>query len=286
LWLPLSLVLASAVVFAMFVVAQRHRYTRELEHFANSTAHAELLETQRALETVLRRGDGSGTEGVVSHLGLNPVIAYAALLGPDGKVVAATRFAWKGQPAAGLVPGFTEESARQVREAQREFLSLDRAQLRLTALAPVTLALQPGEMRATRQGLLWIDYDLRPVAAQTWGQIHRQGLALAAAVLLAALGLLELARQGRASCGRWRHCASACSASALATIPIYPSGAARVNSVSWGTPWNAWRPKSRRATRHWPRARPAFASCLTLPSRRSSCTRAGGSPMPTLPPSG
>ena len=55
LWLPLSLVLASAVVFAMFVVAQRHHYTRELEHFANSTAHAELLETQRALETVLRR---------------------------------------------------------------------------------------------------------------------------------------------------------------------------------------------------------------------------------------
>ena len=196
LWLPLSLVLASAVLFAMFLLVQRHHYNRELEHFANSTAHAELLQTQRALETVLRRGDGSGTEGVVSHLGLNPVIAHAALLGPDGKVVAATRFAWKGQRAAGLVPGFSEDSARQVREAQREVLNLDRAQLRLTALAPVTLALQPGEMRATRQGLLWIDYDLRPVAAQTWGLIHRQGLALAAAVLLAALGLLELARQG------------------------------------------------------------------------------------------
>ena len=82
LWLPLSLVLASAVLFAMFLLVQRHHYNRELEHFANSTAHAELLQTQRALETVLRRGDGSGTEGVVSHLGLNPVIAHAALLGP------------------------------------------------------------------------------------------------------------------------------------------------------------------------------------------------------------
>ena len=99
-------------------------------------------------------------------------------------MIAATRFAWRGHSATASIPGFTDEAALQVRQAQRELLHLDQAQLRLTALAPVTMGLQPGEMRATRQGLLWIDYDLRPVAAQTWAQLRQLGLMLVAAVLL------------------------------------------------------------------------------------------------------
>jgi len=196
LWLPLSLVLASGVMFLIVLVAQQQHYQRELQQFADTTAHAELLETRRALETVLRRGDGTGTDSVVSQLGLDPAIAHAALIGPDGNVIAATRFAWRGHSATASIPGFTDEAVQQVRQAQREFLQLDQAQLRLTALAPVTMGLQPGEIRATRQGLLWIDYDLRPVAAQTWAQLRQLGLMLAAAVLLAVLGLLLLARRG------------------------------------------------------------------------------------------
>lgn len=196
LWLPLSLVLASGVMFLIVLAAQQQHYQRELQQFADTTAHAELLETRRALETVLRRGDGTGTDSVVSQLALNPAIAHAALIGPDGNVIAATRFAWRGHSATASIPGFTDEAALQVRQAQRELLHLDQAQLRLTALALVTMGLQPGEMRATRQGLLWIDYDLRPVAAQTWAQLRQLGVMLAAAVLLAVLVLLFLARRG------------------------------------------------------------------------------------------
>lgn len=196
LWLPLSLIIASAVMALILVADQQRHYAQDLQRFADHTAHAELLETQRALETVLRRSDGSGTVGIVSQLGLNPAIAHAALVGPDGKVIAATRFAWKGRTAAEHIPGYPEDAVRQVRRAQRELLTLDRAQLRLTAVAPVTMALQSGEVRATRQGVLWIDYDLRPVAAETWDQLRTQAVVLAMAVLLGSLGLLALARWG------------------------------------------------------------------------------------------
>ena len=196
LWLPLSLIIASAVMALILVADQQRHYAQDLQRFADHTAHAELLETQRALETVLRRSDGSGTVGIVSQLGLNPAVAYAALVGPDGKVIAATRFAWKGRTAAEHLPGYTEDAVRQVRRAQRELLTLDRAQLRLTAVAPVTMGLQSGEVRATRQGMLWIDYDLRPVAAETWNQLRTQAVVLAMAVLLGSLGLLALAHWG------------------------------------------------------------------------------------------
>ena len=196
LWLPLSLIIASAVMALILVADQQRHYAQDLQRFADHTAHAELLETQRALETVLRRSDGSGTVGIVSQLGLNPAVAYAALVGPDGKVIAATRFAWKGRTAAEHIPGYPEDAVRQVRRAQRELLTLDRAQLRLTAVAPVTMGLQSGEVRATRQGMLWIDYDLRPVAAETWNQLRTQAVVLAMAVLLGSLGLLALAHWG------------------------------------------------------------------------------------------
>ena len=196
LWLPLSLIIASAVMALILVADQQRHYAQDLQRFADHTAHAELLETQRALETVLRRSDGSGTVGIVSQLGLNPAVAHAALVGPDGKVIAATRFAWKGRTATEHIPGYPEDAVRQVRRAQRELLTLDRAQLRLTAVAPVTMGLQSGEVRATRQGVLWIDYDLRPVAAETWDQLRTQAVVLAMAVLLGSLGLLALARWG------------------------------------------------------------------------------------------
>lgn len=196
LWLPLSLIIASAVMALILIADQQRHYAQDLQRFADHTAHAELLETQRALETVLRRSDGSGTVGIVSQLGLNPAIAQAALVGPDGKVIAATRFAWKGRTATEHIPGYPEDAVRQVRRAQRELLTLDRAQLRLTAVAPVTMGLQSGEVRATRQGVLWIDYDLRPVAAETWDQLRTQAVVLAMAVLLGSLGLLALARWG------------------------------------------------------------------------------------------
>lgn len=195
-WLPLTLVIANGLLFLLLLVVQRQFYLRELQHFADSTAHAELLQTQRALETVLRRGDGSGTEGVISELGLNPAIAHAALIGVDGKVIAATRFAWKGRSAADHVPGYASDKASAVRQAQREALHLEPTALRLTALAPVILGLQPGEVRATRQGLLWIEYDLHPIAAQTWAQLRQQGLVLAVAVVLAVLVLVALAHWG------------------------------------------------------------------------------------------
>ena len=77
LWLPLSLIIASAVMALILVADQQRHYAQHLQRFADHTAHAELLETQRALETVLRRSDGSGTVGIVSQLGLNPAIAHA-----------------------------------------------------------------------------------------------------------------------------------------------------------------------------------------------------------------
>ena len=67
----------------------RIHHTQALQRFADQTAHEELLRTQRSLEAVLRRGDGSGLDGTLSELGLNPAITHAALVDDAGVVLAA-----------------------------------------------------------------------------------------------------------------------------------------------------------------------------------------------------
>jgi len=194
LWLPLVLVAACALIFLILLALEQRSHTRALQHFADQTAHEELLHTQRSLEAVLRRGDGGSLDGTLAELGLNPAITHAALADDAGVVLAATRFAWRGQDAAAVLPGYSAEETAQVRQARRETLRLDMAQRRLTAMAPVALALRPGEIRTSRQGVLTIAYDLRPIDAQAWAPVRQQALVFAIVVALAALGLLGMAQ--------------------------------------------------------------------------------------------
>ena len=196
LWLPLVLIAASALIFLILLGLEQHNHTQALQRFADQTAHEELLRTQRSLEAVLRRGDGSGLDGTLSELGLNPAITHAALVDDAGVVLAATRFAWRGQDAAAVLPGYSAEEAAQMRQARRETLRLDTKQHTLSAMAPVALALRPGEIRTSRQGVLAIDYDLRPIDARAWARVRQQALVFAIVVALAALGLIGMAQWG------------------------------------------------------------------------------------------
>ncbi|MCE1249656.1 MAG: EAL domain-containing protein [Comamonadaceae bacterium] len=191
LWLPLLLLAISLLTLAVLAGLQQRQYHQELEQFAHQTAHEQLLETRRALETALRRGDGSGLDATLAPLGLNPAIADAVFSDEQGVVRAATRFAWRGQAASSLAGYPQADAAHTLAEGSSQLL-LSADGLQLTALTPVTLNPRPGEVRAGPPGLLWLQYDLRPLAQQTQQRIWQQAAWLAGVLLLSTLGLLWL----------------------------------------------------------------------------------------------
>lgn len=195
-WLPLALVFTCVLAFALLVLQQQRHYTLDLQRFSDRTAHAELLGTQRNLETVLRREDGSGLDGVIAELGLNPAVAHALLLDASDEVLAATRFAWRGSLGTQVLPHYPQDLVSKARQEQREQLRLDIEQRHLWAVTPVMLALEAGAIRSSRQGVLLVEYDLTPIAVQSSAHIRQQAQVFAAVVLLAALCLLMLARWG------------------------------------------------------------------------------------------
>ena len=263
-WLPLALVFTCVLAFALLVLQQQRHYTLDLQRFSDRTAHAELLGTQRNLETVLRREDGSGLDGVIAELGLNPAVAHALLLDASDEVLAATRFAWRGSLGTQVLPHYPQDLVSKARQEQREQLRLDIEQRHLWAVTPVMLALEAGAIRSSRQGVLLVEYDLTPIAVQSSAHIRQQAQVFAAVVLLAALCLRALARVISRRCQRC---------------------VARASFKNWARPWGTWRKSCSTAAKHCARAKRVFASFPTWRLRPFFCIRGATLWTPTLQPS-
>ncbi len=195
LWLPMVVIGVSLLAFAVLLFMEWRAFDNNLQRFAHVIARDKLLHNQRDLEAVIRRGDGTGADGVVTELPLDPTIDRAVLVDDNNQVLSSTRLAWKGKAAATVVPEWPADLIEQARTSQREVLDLSITQRRLLALAPVALALRPGQVRAQRQGVLLIVFDLTPLVARTWGHFRAQALFFCAVVLTLAAVVLWSLRQ-------------------------------------------------------------------------------------------
>lgn len=189
LWLPLLLALVTLSLMAAFFVVQKRDTQARLQYFADQTAREMLLTTQLNLEAALRPGRGRSLDSVISTLGLSSDVEYAALLDDAGRVLAATRFAWKQQQAADVVPHFPKESIDRLPQQSGLDLQVDLRSKRLLAVAPVNMPPQAGQVRAQRLGTLLIVYDLAPRMATVEGLMW-QRLAVMSALLMVAVVLL------------------------------------------------------------------------------------------------
>lgn len=187
LWLPLTLALVGLLTILTLSYLEHQHYQQELRRFTKHTAHRQLLETRRAVETALRRSDGSGLDAVLSELGLHPTVHFAALVDDAGKVLAATRFAWKHQHASDVIPDYP-----QALPTEHVTLDLQLDTLHLRTLSPIAIPLQTGQIRSHRQGTLLIDYDLTSLAASAAQHTYKQILLFGSLSILAVLVLLLL----------------------------------------------------------------------------------------------
>lgn len=194
-WLPLVLSLVFGLVFVVLMVVEYRNHERALERFVEAQSRPELLGVQRQLENALRRGEGGSTDSIVSELGLNPAVNHAALVDDADKVIAATQFAWRGRSVAQVLDRFPEREMAVARQQSSELLWFDKGAdgvRRLMAVAPVTLGLLPGEIRSYRTGVLLIEYDLAPIAAEAVAPFRQQSLlfGLVALLALVVLGII------------------------------------------------------------------------------------------------
>ena len=126
LWLPLSLIIACAVMALIPGHQTNMAYARTCKDLPDHTAHARnCWKPSGHWRPFCAATMAAAMVGIVSQLGLNPAIAQAALVGPDGKVITATR-CLEGPHRSGFIPSCRRRRAAGSPGAA--VLTLDRAQ--------------------------------------------------------------------------------------------------------------------------------------------------------------
>ncbi|CBL46310.1 Hypothetical protein HDN1F_27270 [gamma proteobacterium HdN1] len=194
LWLPIALACVGLLAFALLMHSEWRSYDARLSNFVNYTARDGLLQAKRNIEMLLRREEGANLVRPVSELGLDPVVRNAVLIDENGVVLAATRFAWRYKVAAQVVPDYPAATVQTVMMHQRLYLAREADQHSALGVMPITMSLRSGELRAQRTGVLLVQYDLRPLAAEAWQRVRHQALIFLLSIAGAALTLLMFAQ--------------------------------------------------------------------------------------------
>jgi PAS domain S-box-containing protein len=187
-----SLVLAVVGVLALALLADRvYEYAvvlpRQIER-----QYAEQLQSQtyalgHDFSAMLLARDVEGLRLAVSSRATNPVIKRLLVTDESGIVIASTQPADEGQRVGAILPFFSllDFSEAQGRNRLVARLGIDR--MDIAGYAPVQLPAKSDELRASRRGVLFMQYDLRAIKMLSWVNLFSVGSLLrwAASCLLA-----------------------------------------------------------------------------------------------------
>lgn len=94
-------------------------------------------------------------------------VEAVVLLDEEGRVLAAHRYAWRGRPAAEVLPAFDSQRFAAVKQTRLPtFFERDKHGVRTAAMQAFSLPGAPGELRSHNLGVVYIAFDL--------AQAHRE----------------------------------------------------------------------------------------------------------------
>mgnify|MGYP005748767531 CR=1 FL=1 len=164
--LPLILLVTLAVILGTSLASALWHARKDILDSARTDLQAEVGHLLRMAERELHRSPGI-VEADLTHAATDPRVRTVALIGPDGRVLMANRFAWKGEPAVRVLNELPEDELRPQGSRVPRLTVADDGDT-LYALATVFLHRDGSAERSATRGLLYMAYDLR--AAYAAGQ--------------------------------------------------------------------------------------------------------------------
>lgn len=162
---------------------------RAVEQDSRERLFQDLSRLQSSLEYLLLKSDIEGARREVAILAFNHDYTVAVVTDDQDAVIAATQRAWLGRRVAEVLPGFESvEAARAARERQaRITIAADRNAL--LAYAGIQLGSSAQELRTSRVGRLFLEYDMRRAKARAINDIVNHSMYWAVWVTALAAGL-------------------------------------------------------------------------------------------------
>ncbi len=149
----------------------------------------DLSRLQSSLEYLLLKADIEGARREVAILSFNHDYTVGVLTDETGRVIAATQRAWLGRPVAEVLAGFDAAQAARAAAQRRAHIAISADRNSLLAYGGIQIGSGAQELRSSRVGSLFLEYDLRRAKAKAAREIVDQSIYAAAWVTGMALML-------------------------------------------------------------------------------------------------
>jgi PAS domain S-box-containing protein len=176
LTVPLILLGFAVALSALNLIYQIPQAERAVEEDHRERLLQELSRLQSTLEYLLLKGDIEGARREVAILASNRNNTLVALTDDQHSVIAATRRAWLGRPAAEVLPKFDSEQAAHATLGHGAQVVQNADRNALLGYAVIPMGGGDRELRGSRIGQLFFEYDLKRAKSAVRGQIVAQSL--------------------------------------------------------------------------------------------------------------
>jgi len=191
--LPIGLLLIAVGLLAFFYLTSiANGRTQALERARIDV----VLDTERLARQAQREliDQPSHVESDIAVASAEQRSAMLVLLDPQGVIVMAHRLAWRGRPAADLIPNFSRERFERVARGRSPDVQELSSPPRLTVMVPYITEGKTARIRNDGRGVIYQEYDLSYDYELVQWEVQQRMWPLLVVALLTALALAHLMR--------------------------------------------------------------------------------------------
>ena len=160
LWVPIFVFLAFTLLLVFFTVNEYTAQARSIEARSLASVREVLTRTGSRIENLQRNGMDRLVESEIAELSIPAEVLAVVLVDDQGLVLDGAQRGWRGHPADEVLPAFDRNRFRALQETRRPDIRLTPDGSGIGAYQPMVLAVEAGEIRPTRVGAIFLEYDL------------------------------------------------------------------------------------------------------------------------------
>ncbi len=162
LWIPILVLGAFSLLLGFFSLQKYLQDEKNLEERALISLSETLAWADIRFEALLRKGMDSLVEVNIADLSLATEVRSIVFADEQGVILYGSQRGWRGRPASEVLPVFDRNLFHSVQETRRPDIRLSSDSNAIGAYQPVVLSVsvESGQIRATRVGVIFVDYDL------------------------------------------------------------------------------------------------------------------------------
>ena len=194
LWLPLFVAVVFIALLAIIAWAERRDMRSELVSSSLRLATQDMTLLQREINQSFSTDQFGRAKEALTARGVNENYESLAAIDHEGRILVATQFALKGRRASENLPGFDPGRFAAARRNNRADVRLNPDGDGISAYFPLTLAREPGEIRPSRVGAIYLTVDLASDLAQIGRRVALSKLPMGLLLLGAMILLIGFMR--------------------------------------------------------------------------------------------